>query len=298
MHENCGKIKAQTRKFTWFRFYHEALNDPKIQMLEATTFKGWINCLCLAAQNDGAIPNVDRLAFALRLSPNSARDLLDALILAELIDIRPDGTMEPHNWTARQYKSDVSTERVKKHREKRETPSVAPDEAQCNVSSAVSVTPPETEAETEAEERTPLPPKRGAGPSPNDALAAFHAFNEVALRCGLQQAAKLTQDRQRKITARLKDYGLDGWHKAMANIAGSAFLKGKNERGWRATLDFVLQPASFSKLHDGAYNADEPKPAQTGPRSAVPLTYDTSSNAYKAQVDAMMAEFLRGSVVQ
>jgi len=160
MHENCGKIKAQTRKFTWFRFYHEALNDPKIQMLEATIFKGWINCLCLAAQNDGTIPNVDRLAFALRLSPNSARDLLDALILAELIDIRSDGTMEPHNWTARQYKSDVSTERVKKHREKRETASAAPDETQCNVSLAVSETPPDTEAETEQIQiRTPLPPK-------------------------------------------------------------------------------------------------------------------------------------------
>jgi hypothetical protein len=97
---------------------------------------------------------------------------------------------------------------------------------------------------------TPLPPK---GASPGDALKAFHAYNETALRCGLQQAAKLTPDRQRKIIARLKDYGLDGWTQALANIERSSFLTGKNDRGWRASLDFLVQAESFGKVHDGGY---------------------------------------------
>jgi len=102
------------------------------------------------------------------------------------------------------------------------------------------------------EEKTPLTPK-GAGPTPLDALRAFEAYNAVALRCALPQAAKLTPDRQRKIIARLRDYGLDGWNRALANIEKSKFLTGGSDTGFRADLEFVLQAKSFGKLHDGAY---------------------------------------------
>jgi hypothetical protein len=85
------------------------------------------------------------------------------------------------------------------------------------------------------------------------ALQAFEAYNATALRCGLPQAAKLTPDRQRKIIARLRDYGLDGWQLALANIEKSAFLTGSNDRAWRANLEFMLQASSFAKLHDGSY---------------------------------------------
>lgn len=98
---------------------------------------------------------------------------------------------------------------------------------------------------------TPLPPK--GGPTPGDAIKAFHAYNETALRCGLQQAKSLTPDRQRRLIARLRDYGLDGWSVALANVERSSFLTGKNDNGWRADLDFLLQAKSFNKVHDGSY---------------------------------------------
>lgn len=97
------------------------------------------------------------------------------------------------------------------------------------------------------------PPTPLRGPTPLEALGAFEAWNATAARCGLAQAAKITPDRQRKIIARLRDYGADGWAQALANIERSSFLTGKNDRGWRADLDFLLQPASFSKVHDGTY---------------------------------------------
>lgn len=99
----------------------------------------------------------------------------------------------------------------------------------------------------------PLPPSKAKGPGAAQALEAFEAYNATALECGLPQAAKLTPDRQRKIIARLKDYGLDGWKQALANIEKSSFLTGTNDRGWRASLDFLVQPASFAKVHDGGY---------------------------------------------
>lgn len=101
------------------------------------------------------------------------------------------------------------------------------------------------------EEENPLPPKGGA--TPMDVLRAFESYNATALRCGLPQASRLTPDRQRKIIARLKDYGLEGWDQALANIEKSSFLTGQNDRAWRASLEWLLQAASFSKAHDGGY---------------------------------------------
>lgn len=99
------------------------------------------------------------------------------------------------------------------------------------------------------EESPPTP----TGGMPLDCIQAFEAFNALALRVRIPQASKLTPDRRRKIAARLKDYGPDGWDRALGHIERSAFLTGNNDRGWRLTLDFLLQPGNFSKVHDCGY---------------------------------------------
>lgn len=119
--------------------------------------------------------------------------------------------------------------------------------------SANEISAPFIEPITNNQNQKKKPRKPLAGASPSECLTAFENWNDLALRCGLPQAAKLTPDRQRKIAARLKVYGLDGWQRALAHIEQSAFLTGQNDRGWRVNLEFVLQPASFAKLHDGAY---------------------------------------------
>lgn len=106
---------------------------------------------------------------------------------------------------------------------------------------------------------TPLPPKGGGAPKSipkfgrQDALECFHAYNAVALRCGLPQASKMTPGRERSIIARLKEHGREAWDRALANIEKSTFLTGGTDRGFRADLDFVCQAKSFSRLHDGGY---------------------------------------------
>lgn len=135
LQKNCGKINA--KPLPWFRFYTEALDDPKVQRLPPHLFKTWVNLLCLAGQNGGMIPSIDDIAFKLRMSAQDAESHVSDLILAGLIDITENGRT-PHNWSARQFQSDCSTERVKKHRKiKAETP--------CNVSETVTETPPDTE---------------------------------------------------------------------------------------------------------------------------------------------------------
>ncbi|MGB1548423.1 MAG: DNA replication protein, partial [Alphaproteobacteria bacterium] len=73
---------------------------------------------------------------------------------------------------------------------------------------------------------------------------------------GLPIAKALTPDRKRKLHARLKEHGLSGWNDALVQIEQSSFLCGRGEKGWCASIDFLLQPSSFNKVLEGAY-ADE-----------------------------------------
>lgn len=101
----------------WFRFYHETLDDPKVQKLPAPLFKAWVNLLCLAARHNGVLPPLEDIGFALRTNPEKADKIVVNLIDAKLFDATPDG-VKPHNWNKRQFKSDVSTKRVKRFRER------------------------------------------------------------------------------------------------------------------------------------------------------------------------------------
>jgi hypothetical protein len=117
----------------WFRFYDETLNDPKILRLSDNLFRIWVGLLCVASKHDGHIPTIDDLTFALRITPVKIDAALSKLIELGLID-NDEGDLIPHNWSGRQYKSDTSNERVKRHRQRK-----------CNVT----VTPPEQNTETE-----------------------------------------------------------------------------------------------------------------------------------------------------
>lgn len=132
------RIKALSK---WFRLYNEVLNDPKVQALDAETFRHWINLLCIASMKDGVLPDVADIAFHLRIEKNAVVTLLERLLNATLIDKLNGGTngyhYAPHNWDKRQYKSDTSTERVKRFRQRSET---------------VTVTPPDTDTDTDTEQ--------------------------------------------------------------------------------------------------------------------------------------------------
>ena len=103
----------------WFRFYDEALDDPKVQQLPPILFKHWVNLLCLAntGKPRGTLPALSDIAFRLRLSEAKASDALSLFIHAGLIELQDDGLYWMHNWAARQRASDDVAERVRKHRE-------------------------------------------------------------------------------------------------------------------------------------------------------------------------------------
>lgn len=105
---------------TWFRFYNESVDDPKVQRLSPPLFKFWINCLCLASKHGGTLPELDHVAFSLRMTERTAQESQESLIASGLLDV-VGNSVSPHNWNGRQYNSDVSTERVKRFRQRSKT---------------------------------------------------------------------------------------------------------------------------------------------------------------------------------
>lgn len=144
----------------WFRLYDELLDDPKVQRLSGDDFKAWVNLLCLASRNEGKLPAAADIAFALRLAPAKASATLARLVSAGLLDPVSDG-FEPHGWNARQYKSDVSTDRVKRFRQRSKT---------------ATVTPPDTDTDTE------VPLSNDNGRSPVDDEAKFWSDAKAFLK--------------------------------------------------------------------------------------------------------------------
>ena len=128
-------MNAMTR---WFRLYDDVLNDPKVQRLSGESFKFWINMLCIASKNGGVLPGIEDMAFALRVSNDVCTSLIDELKTCGLID--GSKRLVPHGWEKRQYKSDTSTDRVKRFRERSR-----------NVTETVSETAPDTDKETDTE---------------------------------------------------------------------------------------------------------------------------------------------------
>lgn len=133
----------------WFRVYDDIVDDPKVQLLSPELFRTWINVLALASKHGGKLPPLQQIAFSLRVSPTDMQRRLDDLILGGLIDIQPDKSFVPHNWRKRQWLSDDSGERVKKHRTRKALKQQ--EKTACNADVTVTVTTPDSESDSNTE---------------------------------------------------------------------------------------------------------------------------------------------------
>ncbi len=110
----------------WFRFYAEAMRNPKVAALSDREFRLWVQLLSVSSENDGRLPPAAELKHVLNTRLDHLLTGLKRLISASLIDPLEDG-YTPHHWEKFQYKSDTSTERVHKHRAQRNVSETPPE---------------------------------------------------------------------------------------------------------------------------------------------------------------------------
>ena len=128
----------------WFRFYDDAMHDPKLLRLSDSTYRAWTILLCIASKNEGVLPQSADIALTLRIKPSIVAAWIAELSSCGLLD-SVEGSFVPHNWDGRQFKSDTSSERVKRYRERKRnvtetvTPSVSVTPCSVSVSDTVSI---------------------------------------------------------------------------------------------------------------------------------------------------------------
>jgi hypothetical protein len=120
----------------WLRLHRRTVNNPKLQKLGLEVVGFWTNCLCLS-DDEGYLPDVADIAWAMRVSETVAETFLVTLQGNKLIVRVGGGRLRLHDWDDHQKRSDSSTDRVRKFREKRQKHNETLDETACNVSETV-----------------------------------------------------------------------------------------------------------------------------------------------------------------
>jgi hypothetical protein len=128
----------------WFRLWVDILDDHKINQLNDYEFRCFIYLLACASEEDAVNGRLTRTLPAINRRCRRRNDHFNRAIETfhslELITLYPDGILQINNWNKRQFQSDKSYERVKKHRQQA---------AVRNVSVTVNETPPDTDTDTD-----------------------------------------------------------------------------------------------------------------------------------------------------
>lgn len=154
----------------WFRLYQEFATDAKVQMLSEINQRRLVMLFCFRCNSDVTLQD-EEVAFQLRITSEEWASTKAEFIKRGFID-KYNNVL---NWDKRQYVSDSSNQRVKRHREK--------VKQECNVT----VTPPETEqiqiTDTEKKELAP----RGKCSKPEDVSETV--WNDFKAQRKAQKAA-------------------------------------------------------------------------------------------------------------
>src|ERR1017187_3774541 len=95
----------------WFRLYSEFADDPKVQMMDEKYRCRLVMLFCARCKFPKLVE--EEMPFLLRLSPEETAKTKALFVDKGFID----DDWNVVNWSRRQYISDSSTDRVKKHRE-------------------------------------------------------------------------------------------------------------------------------------------------------------------------------------
>ena len=100
--------------YSWFRFYHEFASDPKVQAMAEADQRRLVMILCLRSCNVLETLQEEEIAHALNVTIEALHETKKCFIEKKFIT----ENWQVRNWSKRQFISDSSTERVRKHRMK------------------------------------------------------------------------------------------------------------------------------------------------------------------------------------
>jgi len=188
-------------------------------------------------------------AAALRLMADKGLSASDIAEIAEAMSVVKDRTAAERQQRRRdKVKAEKIDRDASRVTSRRDAPLLPPNDIYSNPPT----TPEPLETSSEVSAPSEISNEKGGEP-PLTAEEVLEAYNDTAGKVGLSKA-KMTPERRRKLNSRLRVTTIQDWTEAISALSRSPFLRGENDRGWRADFDFMLQPKSFQRLIEGGYD--------------------------------------------
>lgn len=271
----------------WIKIVTDIFDDEKMLLIESLPDADgiivvWFKLLCLAGKMNnsgvfvlnGKIAYTDEmLATIFRRPVNTVRLALNTFSEFGMIEIIDDVITIP-NWEKHQNidqmekMKEQNRIRVAKHREKQK---LIAGNGECNVTSnvtqGVTVTlcnatdkiredkrrKEEYIEETETADNPPTPPASRCNYSLIQEL-----YNKLCP--SLQRCTALSDTRKKAIKARMSSgKTIEDFEKLFRKAEASSFLKGANNRNWKATFDWLIKDSNMAKVLDGNYDDTKPQ---------------------------------------
>ena len=84
-------------------------------------------------------------------------------------------------------------------------------------------------------------------------------FNDIMANAAIPKIATLSGERLKALHARCREHGKSRVIEVLRRASRIPFLNGAGDKGWVASLDWLLRPNNFSKVMEGAYTDFKPK---------------------------------------
>ena len=252
----------------WIKITTDIFDDEKILLIESlpeadSIIVIWFKLLCLAGKmnNSGVFTMNNRIAYTDKMLATIFRRKESTVQLAlktfesyGMIEVVDDIITIP-NWGKHQNvdkieaKNNYMKEYMREYREKQKNLTC---KTNCKTNSKSNVSLIEEDKEREEEKEVDKEKEKGKEKSNTDYQQIIDLFNDTCV--SFPKVRSLSDARKKAIKARLKTYSADDLKRAFEMAEASDFLKGKNNRDWQATYDWIMCDRNMAKILDGNYN--------------------------------------------
>lgn len=252
----------------WIKITTDIFDDEKILLIESlpeadSIIVIWFKLLCLAGKmnNSGVFTMNNRIAYTDKMLATIFRRKESTVQLAlktfesyGMIEVVDDIITIP-NWGKHQNvdkieaKNNYMKEYMREYREKQKNLTC---KTNCKTNSKSNVSLLEEDKEREEEKEVDKEKEKGKEKSNTDYQQIIDLFNDTCV--SFPKVRSLSDARKKAIKARLKTYSADDLKRAFEMAEASDFLKGKNNRDWQATYDWIMCDRNMAKILDGNYN--------------------------------------------
>lgn len=264
----------------WIKIVTDIFDDEKMLLIESIPSSDsiiviWFKLLCLAGKNNnsGVFLLNDKIAYTdemlatiFRRDINTVRLALKSFQTYGMIEII-DNVITIPNWSKHQNldqleeRKEYMKEYMRKYRGKQKD--LIECKTNCKVNgksnSKANVNALDIEEDIE-EEREEEGDKKKRENINYQQIADM--YNNTCV--SFPSLVSLSDSRKKAIKARLNIYAVEDFEKLFLKAEASDFLKGKNDRNWSATFDWLIKDANMAKVLDGNYDNKDQGPHGPG----------------------------------